>query len=87
MRLRTDHLYQQAVAQGRVKNKLAAARRGGGTWPTVHRFTSESGARLVNLEALGRFLTQGLGYSPEELRAMPLGELLEIDQEPADEAA
>lgn len=84
MKLQTAALYSRMKAAGRVKNKLTIARRGGGTWPTVHRFTSETDtqAQLVNLAALGRFLVQGLGISPAELRDMRVGELFEIpDQE------
>lgn len=89
MKLRTPELYQKALAEGRIRNKLAAARSGGGSWPTVHRFTSAGGtqAQLVNLEALGRFLVHGLGISPEELSRMPIGELFEISQEPQEPKA
>lgn len=82
IKLKTGELFEEARQAGRVKNMLDVQRRGGGSYRTIHHLARNGAqATKVDFTALETFLVAGLGFTPAELEAMPLGKLLEFSAE------
>jgi len=77
-------LVDQAIATGQVASLHQAAQRAGISYPTAFGWNKPQGAyspAKISLEALAKFLINGLGYTWEQIGAMKVSDMFSLVSE------
>lgn len=78
-RLKGRQLYANGFVDRRIKNIQELADRSGMTYPTAYRWVEKPDELTsISLENLYGFLVDGLGFSPEDVTKMSIGDIFEL---------